>query len=31
MEAAEKLVGERYLLAEDLPRLKALCERFKGV
>jgi hypothetical protein len=31
LEAAEKLVGERYLLAEDLPRLKALCERFKPV
>jgi len=31
IEAAEKLVGQRYLLAEDLPRLKALCERFKPV
>ena len=29
MEAAERLVAARYLLAEDLPRLKALCERFK--
>jgi hypothetical protein len=31
MAAAEKLVQERYLLAEDLPRLKALCQRFKPV
>ncbi|HZN35984.1 MAG TPA: alpha/beta hydrolase domain-containing protein, partial [Pirellulaceae bacterium] len=31
MEAAEKLLAQRYLLAEDLPRLKALCERFKPV
>ena len=29
MEAAEKLLEQRHLLAEDLPRLKALCERFK--
>jgi hypothetical protein len=29
MEASERLVGRRYLLAEDLPRLKALCQRFK--
>jgi len=29
LEAAERLVGRRYLLAEDLPRLKALCEQFK--
>ena len=29
LAAAEKLVAERYLLAEDLPRLKALCEKFK--
>ena len=31
LEAAEKLVGQRYLLAEDLPRLKALCERFRDL
>jgi hypothetical protein len=30
MEAAERLVARRYMLEEDLPRLKALCERFKG-
>jgi len=29
MEASERLVGRRYLLAEDLPRLKALCQRFQ--
>jgi hypothetical protein len=29
LEAAERLVGRRYLLAEELPRLKALCEQFK--
>jgi hypothetical protein len=29
MEAAEKLVAQRYLLEEDLTRLKTLCERFK--
>jgi hypothetical protein len=29
LEAAEKLLEQRYLLAEDLPRLKTLCERFK--
>jgi hypothetical protein len=29
MEAAEQLVTRRYLLEEDLPRLKALCQRFK--
>ena len=29
LEAAEKLVSQRYLLAEDLPRLTALCGRFK--
>jgi hypothetical protein len=29
LEAAEKLIGERYLLAEDLPRLKALCGKFR--
>lgn len=29
LEAAERLVGRRYLLAEDLPRLKTLCQRFQ--
>ncbi|QDU25217.1 hypothetical protein ETAA8_02800 [Anatilimnocola aggregata] len=29
LTAAEKLVAQKYLLAEDLPRLKALCEKFK--
>jgi alpha/beta hydrolase family protein len=29
MEAAERLVSRRYVLEEDLPRLRALCERFK--
>jgi hypothetical protein len=29
METAEKLVTHRYLLEEDLPRLKALCGQFK--
>jgi hypothetical protein len=29
MEAAERLVARRYMLEEDLPRLKALCQRFK--
>ena len=29
LAAAEKLVSQRYLLAEDLPRLKSLCEKFK--
>jgi hypothetical protein len=29
MEAAERLVAKRYLLEEDLPRLKTLCGRFK--
>lgn len=28
-EAAAKLVERRYLLAEDLPRLEALCRRFE--
>lgn len=28
--AAQKLLAERYLLAEDLPRLKALGEKFRG-
>jgi hypothetical protein len=30
MEAAEKLVTQRYLLEEDLPRLKALCGQFRA-
>lgn len=29
LAAGEKLASERYLLAEDLPRLKALSERFQ--
>ncbi len=29
LEAAEKLLAQRYLLAEDLPRLKTLCQRFQ--
>jgi hypothetical protein len=29
METAERLVARRYVLEEDLPRLKALCQRFK--
>jgi len=29
MEASERLISRRYLLAEDLPRLRTLCERFK--
>lgn len=29
LAAADKLVAERYLLSEDLPRLKALCAKFK--
>ena len=29
LEAAERLIGRGYMLAEDLPRLKALCEQFK--
>lgn len=29
MEAAERLVARRYVLDEDLPRLRALCQRFK--
>ena len=28
--AAEKLVAERYLLPEDLPRAMALCEKFRA-
>ncbi|MEX0642023.1 MAG: alpha/beta hydrolase domain-containing protein [Pirellulales bacterium] len=31
LAAAEKLRAERYLLAEDLPRLAALCEKFPPV
>jgi hypothetical protein len=30
MEAAERLITQRYMLEEDLPRLKALCEQFKN-
>jgi hypothetical protein len=29
LAAAEKLVSQSYLLAEDLPRLDALCKKFK--
>lgn len=29
LEASERLVGRRYLEAEDLPRLKALCQQFR--
>jgi hypothetical protein len=29
LAAADQLVAQRYLLAEDLPRLKSLCEKFK--
>jgi alpha/beta hydrolase family protein len=29
MEASERLVARGYLLAEDLPRLRSLCQRFK--
>jgi hypothetical protein len=31
VEASERLIGRRYLLAEDLPRLRTLCQRFKPV
>jgi hypothetical protein len=31
LDAARRLVAERYLLDEDLPRLKTLCERFRTV
>lgn len=31
MAAAQKLVAQRYLLAEDLPRMKALCEKQRGL
>jgi hypothetical protein len=27
MAAAQELVAQRYVLPEDLPRLKALCEK----
>ena len=30
MTAAEELGAARYLLEEALPRLKALCEKFRG-
>ena len=30
-KAAERLIEQRYLLAEELPRLLRLCERFKPV
>jgi hypothetical protein len=30
LESAERLIARRYLLEEDLPRLKALSERFKA-
>ncbi|HEY2416102.1 MAG TPA: alpha/beta hydrolase domain-containing protein [Pirellulaceae bacterium] len=29
LEAAERLIARRYILEEDLARLKTLCERFK--
>ncbi len=29
LQAAERLLKERYLLDEDLPRLKALCQQFR--
>jgi hypothetical protein len=31
LASAQDLVKQRYLLEEDLPRLKALCEKFKPV
>jgi hypothetical protein len=31
MTAAQKLVAQRHLLSEDLPRLKALCEKQRGL
>ena len=31
LESAEKLLAGRYLLAEELPRLKALCDQFEPV
>ena len=30
LAAAEELVAARYMLEEDLPRLKALCDKFRG-
>lgn len=29
LESTERLIARRYILEEDLPRLKQLCERFK--
>jgi hypothetical protein len=31
LAAAEKLVAERYILAEDLPRLAELCKKFQRI
>jgi hypothetical protein len=31
VEASERLIGRRYVLAEDLSRLRTLCQRFKPV
>jgi hypothetical protein len=31
MHAANQLAAQRYLLAEDLPRLKALCQKQRGL
>lgn len=31
MTAAEKLVADRYMLAEDLPRIKALSDKHRGL
>ena len=31
LAAAQKLVAQRHLLSEDLPRLKALCEKQRGL
>ncbi len=31
MNAANQLLAQRYLLVEDLPRLKALCEKQRGL
>ena len=30
-QAARELIAQRYLLEEDLPRLQALCEKFRPV
>jgi hypothetical protein len=30
LEASERLIARRYILEEDLPRLKTLCNRFKS-